>query len=425
MTGVAATSIRTTYIFTTKGAKDVTKTVRSITNNLKRGNKEVIRTTKSIGRVKKSVTEIKKPMDALKFKFKGHLLSMGFFFASLDRTIGQFTRNLITNFNDMTNYATPLGSKFIELKAKMREFTMTMVNAMAPAITWVIEKIVGLINWFNNLRPGIQKLIAIILALITAFAGLLGFLAFAALGIQAISFSFKKMGISAMLAAHTTTVAFMIVMAKVLLVIAVVALLYLAWETNFLGIRDIVNFVIYGIIDLFNLLVKVVMGVMFGLAIMIEAIALGIVASLLLILKGMESAINEAIKLMDKYNVNVLGLKSVDLTSGLQARTDEIASGITTTVEAQLAAFSALDGFTDGLKDSLANVGTPVLDALDNALGGGAEEETTTAAPATPASVTNTGDNIFNFPQGTDNQTMMDMIAEAMGLESLQAGGVT
>lgn len=120
--------------------------------------------------------------------------------------------------------------RLAQLNNRFGDFKETLGFAVIP----VLEQLVGIgekiMTWFESLSPSMQGLIAKVVLFGTAFALLAAPLLLFVTMIPALIAGFTAIGAG---------ISF--IGAPILAVIAAVGLLFLAWQTNFLGIRDILN----------------------------------------------------------------------------------------------------------------------------------------------------------------------------------------
>jgi TP901 family phage tail tape measure protein len=125
-----------------------------------------------------------------------------------------------------------------ELGGAFETAQITIGNALAPAIQTVAEALQGLISWFNNLSPSMQKFVAIGAAVAAVFTGIV-----ASIGIVLAVIGSAVSGFGALTAAiapigATIAGSFAPVTGVILGIVALAGLLYAAWKTNFGGFRD-------------------------------------------------------------------------------------------------------------------------------------------------------------------------------------------
>jgi TP901 family phage tail tape measure protein len=125
-----------------------------------------------------------------------------------------------------------------ELGGAFETAQITIGNALAPAIQNVAEVLQGLVDWFNNLSPSMQKFIAIGAAVAAVFTGIV-----ASVGIVLAVIGSAVTGFGALATAiapigATIAGSFAPITGIILGVIALSTLLYTAWQTNFGGFRD-------------------------------------------------------------------------------------------------------------------------------------------------------------------------------------------
>ena len=137
-----------------------------------------------------------------------------------------------------------------QLKSALEEAGIAIYKTLKPAIGWLTEKLQEAVNWFNGLSDSTKRNIVIFGAIALGIGALL-LVAGALLPIIASAISI----FTALSAAGVTVGAVMTfingtmlpVIAVIVAVIAVCMALKEAWDTNFLGIRDVTAHVFNGV----------------------------------------------------------------------------------------------------------------------------------------------------------------------------------
>lgn len=121
-----------------------------------------------------------------------------------------------------------------EMFGSLETLGIKVQQVLAPVITDVVHSLTGLINWLGSLDEGTLKLILTIAAVVAAVGP-----ALIALGkiITAVTTISTLIGGASGLGAILTTLA----TGPIGLIISALGLLFMAWQTNFGGIRDIVT----------------------------------------------------------------------------------------------------------------------------------------------------------------------------------------
>ena len=157
------------------------------------------------------------------------------------------------------------------MKAQLQDSLVVLGQNLLPLVLTLVSGLNKLLSAFNNLPPGVQKGLVVLLGLLALAGPLISFLGtivslvsgLAGLGVTlpAIGAAFAAIGtfITATLIPAIGSV--LVAIGPVLLVIAAIAaaiyLLYLAWKNNFLGIQDIVKNLIARIKGIFDVLMKI------------------------------------------------------------------------------------------------------------------------------------------------------------------------
>jgi TP901 family phage tail tape measure protein len=141
-----------------------------------------------------------------------------------------------------------------QLKGSVETAMILFGSAFVPVLHKAAEALTGLVNWISNVPAPLQKFIGIaaaavagVLGLGAAFSALAGFLAPAIAGVMAL-------------------------LSPIVLVVAAVVGLYLAWKKNLFGIQDATRSVTKPIIDFFSQLVSYFKEVSSGSKVMTESL---------------------------------------------------------------------------------------------------------------------------------------------------------
>ena len=79
-----------------------------------------------------------------------------------------------------------LHGRIQEMKSAFEEVALTIYDSIQPALEWLVEKIKGLADWFNNLSPSMQNTIIVIAGITAAIGPLLIVLGQMSLGLSSI-----------------------------------------------------------------------------------------------------------------------------------------------------------------------------------------------------------------------------------------------
>lgn len=79
-----------------------------------------------------------------------------------------------------------LQGRIQEMKSAFEEAALTIYDSIQPALEWLVEKIKGLADWFNNLSPSMQKTIIVLAGIAAAIGPLLIVLGQMSLGLSSI-----------------------------------------------------------------------------------------------------------------------------------------------------------------------------------------------------------------------------------------------
>lgn len=115
----------------------------------------------------------------IKFEFLG----LGFLFMMIGNSLASFGRGALDVFQQVTGGSTALGIAMTNLQAKFTLLQFVLVNALSPALIFIIDQIIKLIDWFTNLPEPMQQAIGMFILLGTAFAIIASPLAFMILGL--------------------------------------------------------------------------------------------------------------------------------------------------------------------------------------------------------------------------------------------------
>lgn len=132
--------------------------------------------------------------------------------------------------------------QFSNLKDSVGFLARDIGELLLPTAIDLISKLRDLVDWVNGLSEDQKKLIIVIAAVVAAIGPLLLVLGTLVSGISAVITIVGALG---------TALTFLMANPISLLIIAIVAL-YVAWRTNFLGIRDITDKIVNWFKDLWN-----------------------------------------------------------------------------------------------------------------------------------------------------------------------------
>lgn len=122
-----------------------------------------------------------------------------------------------------------------QLKGSFDSLLIAAGTPLLGALTGLVGKLTELVNWFTTLDPSVQQTILMFLGIAAAVGPVLVAIGAMASGIGAlISAGGLLMPVLSAIGAAIAAIGW-----PVTLVVAAIAALYFAWQTNFLGIRDI------------------------------------------------------------------------------------------------------------------------------------------------------------------------------------------
>lgn len=143
---------------------------------------------------------------------------------------GDYAEKFTVLKNKVMLAALPLGTTLFEA-----------INNLMPLLTQVIGFVAGVIEKFTALPVGVQTGIAVFLAIIAAIGPVVTTIGGLIAGVGAIGGVFETLAAFIGPAVAAILAAIMPIALPILAVIAVVALLYLAWTNNWGGIRDFIT----------------------------------------------------------------------------------------------------------------------------------------------------------------------------------------
>ncbi|RPI92882.1 MAG: hypothetical protein EHM40_11565 [Chloroflexi bacterium] len=157
--------------------------------------------------------------------------------------------------NDFAETSGGLANQTRILKAQWQDALVTLGQNLLPIALKVVSALNSMLEKFNQLTPVQQKMIlgflglvalagplisflGTVVTIISSIAGLIGTLSTMGISLAGIGAIITGTVIPAIIAVGSALLPVLIVIGALILVIG---LLYLAWKTNFLGIRDIMN----------------------------------------------------------------------------------------------------------------------------------------------------------------------------------------
>lgn len=227
------------------------------------------------------------------------------------------------------------------LTLRISGLTRMFGDALAPAIEFVTDLIEGLTSWFNDLDPVVQNAII--------FGGTFVIL----LGLLAMAFA-------------TLSTAMSPVTLVILGLAAVAAILYLVWETNFLGIRDLIKMVFAVIGSIFEGIGKVISG--FGKMVgRVIGNVIGVFEGIIDFIKAVFSGdLEGAINAIKKIFSNIFGAIKNIIMWPITALKDLIAGIIGGNFIKDIMKFGGdfINAFVQGIKDAAGAVWGIIEDIL-------------------------------------------------------------
>jgi len=131
-------------------------------------------------------------------------------------------------------------------------FGMMLMMLFLPIMEAIFPVLLGLMTWFMNLSPGVKKAIGIFVILIGVFGAIIMILGTLALGLGSLIL-FWPIIVSTIGGAIATIIGSLgLFIVPILLIIAIVVGMYLAWKENFLGMKSIVQSFVEGFKTLFS-----------------------------------------------------------------------------------------------------------------------------------------------------------------------------
>jgi len=210
-------------------------------------------------------------------RFKMYLLSIMFFGMIIQRTFQKMAQTTLDVFMKITEAQTSAGQAVSNLSAHWEYLKFSVGEAIASFIEanpWIIELI-------DNIADFVQQngqLIATLLILAIAFGGTLGLIGQLGLGISGISMSINALagggGISGLTAALSGLAV------PILLIVATLGILWWAWNTNFLNMRQTLGTMVMGLQSAWDGGIKVIFRNIGAGAIALGAIISAVLGSL-------------------------------------------------------------------------------------------------------------------------------------------------
>jgi len=174
-------------------------------------------------------------------RFKMHLLSIMFFGMMLKRVFLGFLESAIATYMKVTEGQTAAGKAMLRMQASWEFFKFSIVEALSGLIIWFSTLTVNILD-FLSAHPALMKFIGGFATLLGVFGAIIAPVAALGLGLAGLKTTFEGLMLIPKIfdiigAAATFLMANPVILA-IALIIAAVALLYLAWTNNWFGIRD-------------------------------------------------------------------------------------------------------------------------------------------------------------------------------------------
>src|SRR3990167_29318 len=135
----------------------------------------------------------------------------------------------------------------LELAGVFEIFGTTLQILFLPVALLILDVMLKIMDWFVKLPESVQMVIGIIAVVGVVLGTLLFITGLLALGLAGLTMAFGSIGG----ALAVFGVVFGGLIAVILIVVGIIALLYLIWTTNFLGMRDLFIEVWQGIVNIF------------------------------------------------------------------------------------------------------------------------------------------------------------------------------
>lgn len=184
-------------------------------------------------------------------------------------------KDLNPALDDFAETSGGLANSSRSMKAQLQDAMVMLGTNLLPLVLTLVSGLNKLLTAFNNLPPGVQKGLLVLLGLLALAGPLISFLGtivslmsgLAGLGVTlpAIGAAFAAVGTFITATLIPAIGGILVAIGPVLLVIAAVAaavyLLFLAWKNNFLGIQDIVRNLIARVKGILDILMSIRDGV--------------------------------------------------------------------------------------------------------------------------------------------------------------------
>ncbi|AGK61517.1 phage tail tape measure protein, TP901 family, core region [Archaeoglobus sulfaticallidus PM70-1] len=165
----------------------------------------------------------------------------------------------IAVFDELKNDLTRLVRAFKDALPTIKEFAISFTRGILPAIEGVLKAGKDFMQWFNSLNPHVKNAIAVLMGFTTALMAigaplliLIGGLINATGSIVSFAGSLAGLtGISFSTATALTALrtALTFLTGPIGILITAASMLFVAYQTNFLGIRDVVNSAVGWVVD--------------------------------------------------------------------------------------------------------------------------------------------------------------------------------
>jgi hypothetical protein len=237
--------IRTIIDFISQDAERKAKAFGTTFSSIfKEQNKVITATSRATEKGFETQTRV---MEDHRQRFKMYYLSIMFGAMQMQRTLGRVFADWKKDYFTMTENTTALGQATLRLQGAMTFLSVSIMTALEPVLVPLIETIINLVNWFTSLPPVVQQVAGMFVIGGIFIAGLLFAGAQIVLFTSGISSWLTAMGLispvaGAAGASLTGLGASMLgFLGPLALLVAAAIALRMAYESNFLGIKDIID----------------------------------------------------------------------------------------------------------------------------------------------------------------------------------------
>jgi len=105
----------------------------------------------------KAISKVKKELIDHRKKFEFWSLSIMFFGMQMKRVFGGMWKDMNTSYTKITENTTALGQANLRLSASMTFLQVSIMTALEPILIPLVETIIDLVNWFNELPEPIKQ----------------------------------------------------------------------------------------------------------------------------------------------------------------------------------------------------------------------------------------------------------------------------